>query len=168
MFIDIISRQHYENFPLTAVLSDTNSDISTRIQSVSNTPPSSAPSCFIGIACGAVMAASTYYSGKIITNAVYDLNNFSALEKSGSQSPPQEIVNLGVEYGALGGFITGLSAAMILRQCIKISNRQEFYANHKNILLFIGGSVGIGFGGLVGALYSIALNHWITMNDSYD
>ncbi|WP_213992637.1 hypothetical protein [Sodalis sp. dw_96] len=165
MFIDNSSRR-YDYIPMTALLSETNADMSTRIQAVSNTAPSLVQSCIIGISCGVLMAATTYISGKAITNAVYDLNNFLALGEPGPNASPKEIIHLGLNYGALGGIITGLSAAMVLRQCVKISNRPDFYADHKNILFIIGGTVGMGLGSLTGAMYSVALNHWLTINNS--
>lgn len=164
--IIVNSSRGYDYIPMTTLLSETHVDMGTRIQTISNVAPSPVRSCLTGISCGVIMAATTYISGKAITSAVYDLNSHLAPGEPGKSGSPKDIIHLGLNYGAMGGIITGLSAAVVLRQCIKLSNRPDFYADHKNILLIIGGTVGMGLGSIFGAMYSVALNHWITMLDS--
>jgi len=155
-----------EYIPLTGHQSERNHGMAAQIQSVSNTIRSQVLSCMTSITCGALMAGTVYTTGMAITYAVFDINNSSPPAETGSHRHLGRIVKLGAGYGALGGLVSGLTTTVVLRQCINLSSRPEFYANHKNLLWVIGAAVGLVIGSITGALYSIALNHLINIRTS--
>ncbi|XBS70156.1 hypothetical protein ABK905_02360 [Acerihabitans sp. KWT182] len=107
---------------------------------------------------GVITTLPACLSCSAISHAVVNVNHSLFSLQAEPRHVLNELINIGLRYGAAGGAITGLSAALLINQCVKINNRAQYYDQPRDILLGLGGLLGLVIGGLSGAVYSISLH----------
>ncbi|WP_213992639.1 hypothetical protein [Sodalis sp. dw_96] len=133
-----------------------NNGMGTSFRRASNAALPRAFSWVTGIAGGAIMALPTYLSCSAISSAVNSLNQSLHHSEAQSRHVFNELICMGICYGSAGGVVTGLSTALLLNHCSKISNRSQYYDDYRDLLVGISGVIGLVVGGIVGSVYSIS------------
>ncbi|QWA10694.1 hypothetical protein GTU79_26545 [Sodalis ligni] len=153
--------------PESTFLSKSKRGISAIFQRVSNSPLWQDPACRTSFACGALVSTASYAGAKLISSAVYDINELLAPCESVSLQTYCEVMSAGLKYGLSGGILTGLAVAAIIRRNINFINVSEDYDHVKKQLLKMGAAIGLSFGAIAGMLYAIHLQQVHNTDDSH-
>ncbi|TCL05933.1 hypothetical protein [Sodalis ligni] len=137
--------------------SQRNNGMGKSFKSASNAALPQAFSWITGIAGCAMLTLTIYLSRTAISAAVHNINRSLFYREGSACQAIKELLSAGIGYGAAGGAIYGLSTALLLNELSRISNRSPDKDHSKDLLLVIGGTLGMIAGGLAGAVYSVSL-----------
>lgn len=127
------------------------------IQRVYNAPLWRDPTCRTSFLCGTLVSIAACAGAYLISSAVDDINDLLAPCETLSKETYTEVKIAGLKWGILGGLMTGLGAAAIIRRCYNITDVDEDCSQLTSPLLRMGTAIGLSFGGIAGMLYSISL-----------
>ncbi|XBS70155.1 hypothetical protein ABK905_02355 [Acerihabitans sp. KWT182] len=134
--------------------------IGTCIQRISNSPLWRAPTCQASFIGGALVSLAAAIGAKCISLSVDDINDLLLRCEKVSSKTYFAVMASGLKYGLSGGAITGLALAALFERY-----RERDLAENVICKLTMGAALGLSFGGIIGTLYAINLQHVHNVDD---